>query len=56
MDWESIIKIFVYVIGVIALFTMGVICYFFMIISSWFDTEDYNERDNGKNRTIQRVI
>lgn len=50
MELSSLIKIFIFVIGIIALITMGVICYFFIIISSWADREDYDERNYGKNK------
>ena len=50
MELGNLIKILIYVIGIIALFTMGLICYFFMIISSWYDTEEFDERNNGKNK------
>lgn len=53
---QGIIQIFIHLILGIALFTLGLICYFFIILDEFKNDfwkivkEEMNERDNGKNR------
>lgn len=57
MEWFFIIKSLICIILLIALFIVGIICYFFIILSDYKDEfwdlvkEDMNEGNNGKNKT-----